>query len=260
LGITGSCRPAVPPVAVRARSIAVRGGCAAIVGAPVERVKPVLHRLDTDGSAALLLPDDHPLHEAVDRTPRGELPAMLEVVDMAPVALREPVRGLLWISGWLRPLAAEQARQVALWMAVAHPVADLLDVGHGTTLLWLHPCSVVLADAEGSAALSPDDLAQASPDPLCHLEAGWLRHLDREHPDMVEALAAQVVASTPSHAGRSQRVRPLGVDRLGLRLRVENPDCDHDVRLAFERPVDGPPQLAVELHRLAGCSRHATPR
>jgi hypothetical protein len=36
---------------------------------------------------------------------------------------------------------------------------------------------------------------------------------------------------------RRRRVRPLGIDRYGVRLRVENEDGDHDARLPFAQPV-----------------------
>lgn len=65
---------------------------------------------------------------------------------------------------------------------------------------------------------------------------------------MVGRLASQV----PDEL-RGGSVRPLGIDRLGLRLRVEAVDADHDIRLAFSRSVSTPAQLAVELRRLVGC-------
>jgi uncharacterized protein DUF2470 len=51
---------------------------------------------------------------------------------------------------------------------------------------------------------------------------------------------------------RDARVRPLGVDRCGFRLRVETPERDHDVRLAFEREASTPEELREQLNRLVG--------
>jgi hypothetical protein len=45
-------------------------------------------------------------------------------------------------------------------------------------------------------------------------------------------------------------IRPLGLDRYGLRLRVESGACDHDVRLAFSCPVSNAQQLGRELRKL----------
>ncbi len=84
---------------------------------------------------------------------------MIELADTAPVALRRPIRGLLWITGWLRALHREPARQVALELISQRCDERLLDVGHGARLLWLQPVFAVLADAEGIARLAPADLA-----------------------------------------------------------------------------------------------------
>ena len=51
-----------------------------------------------DGSAVLLIDDDEPL---LERVRAGQTAVMLELADRAAVDLREPVRGLLWITGWL---------------------------------------------------------------------------------------------------------------------------------------------------------------
>ena len=48
-------------------------------------------------------------------------------------------------------------------------------------------------------------------------------------------------------------MRPLGVDRCGLRLRVETPERDHDVRLAFENDVTTPEELREQMNTLVGC-------
>ena len=50
---------------------------------------------------------DHPL---VGQASDADVAVMLELADRAPVELREPVRGLLWITGWLRPLTDLAAR------------------------------------------------------------------------------------------------------------------------------------------------------
>lgn len=241
----------VPPSAERARTLAARGGTAAVLAAGAsDRSEPTLHHVYQDGSTVLLLPENHPLLAMLELSPRGEVSAMIELTDTAPVVLRRPVRGLLWITGWLRALDPQQARQAAVEV-VAHRCDErLLDLGYGSRLLCLHPVFAVLSDAEGTAWLTPADLAAAEPDPLRHLEQDWLRHLDQVHPDVLHALARHVFAMP--HGGQAQ-VRPLGVDRLGLRLRIEDGEETHDVRLTFQRPATTPVQLATELHRLTRC-------
>ncbi len=246
-------RPPAPHPAERARTIAALGGRATVGPAGADpgrgdRVSPLLHHVHGDGSVSVLLPDDHELVGAAWQAPRGELATMVELVDPAPVPLREPVRGLLWITGWLRALADDEARELALLVAESRPDPRLLDLGHGASLLRLLPASLVLADAEGSHAVALDAFAAAEPDPFAADEAGWLRHLEVAHTDVVGAL----VRHLPDEL-RGGHVRPLGLDRYGLRLRVEATDADHDVRLAFSRPVGTPAELSAELRRLVGC-------
>lgn len=240
-------RPPAPHPAERARTIAARGGRAALLpsdGAE-HRITPVLHHVRPDGVAMLVLPDGHPLVEAARRT---EPTAMLELADQAPVPLREPVRGLLWITGWLRALTAGEAREASLEVAETRPDPRLLDVGHGASVLRLSPASLVVADAEGTTSLRPEAFARAEPDPFAAHEDHWLRHLELSHRDVVGLLGQHLPVDL-----RGGHVRPLGLDRFGLRLRVELADSDHDVRIAFSRPVGTAQELAVELRRLMGC-------
>jgi len=43
------------------------------------------------------------------------------------------------------------------------------------------------------------------------------------------------------------------VDRYGLRLRVEAPGRDHDVRIAWAEQATTVAELRVQMHRLMGC-------
>ncbi|MHA6791983.1 DUF2470 domain-containing protein [Pseudonocardia bannensis] len=252
MGTTRLRRPPAPTDAERARSVATRGGTAALVGTGSPRpVVPLVHHLLADGSAVLLLDDDAPVLEQLRTSESGELPVMLELTDHAPVDLREPVRGLLWITGWLRVPDAGSARRTALQVADVRPHPRLLDLGHGATLARLDPGSAVLADAEGTASLAPIDLAAARPDPFCRMEHRWLSHLEEAHPDVFTALARHLPPTLRATPGA--RVRPLGIDRFGLRLRVETPTGDHDVRLAWPSEATTVPELRTQLGLLVGC-------
>jgi uncharacterized protein DUF2470 len=249
--VTETRRPPAPSPAERARTIASRYDPADVTGTVIsaptgERVVPELHHVHSCGSASVLLREgDRLLGQCLEQ---GEVAVLLELADQAPVALREPVRGLLWITGWLRPLEDRTARALAASIAETRPDPRLLDLGHGARLVRLKPASLVVADGDGTHSLRPHVFHAAAPDPFHDHEAGWLRHLDSAHPDVVELLARHV----PDEL-RGGRVRPLGLDRFGLRLRVEAGAGDHDVRLAFSRPVREPAELAKELRRLVGC-------
>lgn len=243
-----STRPPAPAPAERAKTIATRDCPGSLVPTGQgtgERVVPELHHVHASGSVSVLLRDGHPL---LTRAADAEVAVMFELADRAPVDLREPIRGLLWITGWLRPLGAAAARARAVAIAETRPDPRLLDLGHGASLLRLTPASLVLADAEGTHSLRPHMFSAAIPDPFAGYETEWLRHLELEHADVVAQLARHVPEEL-----RGGRIRPLGLDRFGLRLRIEADEGDHDVRLAFSRPVSNPAELGGELRRLVGC-------
>jgi hypothetical protein len=237
-------RPPAPSDAERARSITARGGMASLVGTGCPPTTPLAHHVWADGSAALLLADDEPL---LARAATG-IDVMLELADPAPVDLRERVRALLWITGRLSVPGAHSARAIAARVADVRPDPALLDLGHGATLVRLAPASVVISDAEGTAALAPIALAAARPDPFSCLEQQWLAHLEAAHPDIFVALARHL-----PDALRKAALRPLGVDRYGIRLRVETPVRDHDVRLNWERQATTQDELRAQLTLLVGC-------
>ena len=233
MGTTRLRRPPAPTDAERARSVAARGGLAALVGTGAPAATPLVHQIRADGSAALLLADHDP------------------VLDRAPVELREPVRALLWITGRIRLPEPAAARRIAVQVADTHPDPDLLRLGHGATLIRLDPGFAVISDAEGTAVLAPVELAAARPDPFCRVEGQWLAHLEHAHPEVLAALARYLPA--PLRDTRHARVRPLAVDRCGLRLRVETPDGDHDVRLAWQDAANTAADLRRQLGLLVGC-------
>lgn len=263
-------QPPVPPPAERARALAGRAARAAMIaGADVPpggpaglpdgtgeagealRVVPTLHHVPATGAATLQLPADHPVVVLARDRGSAQLPVMLELGDVAPVTVRQPVRGLMWISGRLRVLPLRVARRAALRIAGEHPDERLLDVGHGDVLLRLDPTMVVLSDAEGAEAMAPATMAAAPADPLAEAGDRWLAHLASAHSGILGEL---VRCLPPGLRSPGHRLAPLAVDRLGLRLRVETPRGDHDVRLAFSEPVSCPHQLGEEVRRLAGPS------
>jgi hypothetical protein len=249
VGRTRTPRPPAPADAERARGIAARGGTASLVGTGAPAVAPLVHLVRADGSAVLLLADDEPLLGAI-RGGDGGFTAMLELADRAPVDLREPVRGLLWVTGRLWLPDPDSARRFALQVADADPDPRLLALGHGATLVRMHPDFAVLSDAEGSAVLAPAELAAARPDPFCRVEHPVLAHLESHHPQLLDGLTAHLPAALRDRT--DSRVRPLGLDRFGLRLRVETPFRDHDVRLAWEAAPATMAELWAQLRRMTG--------
>ena len=237
-----------PTTAERIRSACVRAGSAllALEGAAPEST-PV-HHLLAAGSFATLVPTGSVAAARVCSAGIGGVQAVLELTDYAPLPLREPVRSLVWIRGRLVPVPAGAVRATLDLIAAQHPAPVLLQVGTDFTLLRLEVESVVVADATGAEAVGVSTLLAAQPDPFCGMETCWLRHIDSDHRDVVTRLAGRLPG--PMRRGR---VRPLGLDRYGIRLRVEGDDGDHDVRLPFAKPVDDVTALSQAIRVLMGC-------
>jgi hypothetical protein len=179
------------------------------------------------------------------------------MTDYAPLPLREPVRSLVWVRGRIHDVPAREVSALLDLIAAQDPNPALLQVNSGSpqaeddvrfTLMRLEIESVVVADSVGAESISVSALLGAQPDPFCAMESSWLQHLESAHREVIDRLASRLPAGL-----RRGHVRPLGLDRYGMRLRVENEDGDHDVRLPFARPVDDIPGLSRAIRVLMGC-------
>ncbi len=94
---------------------------------------------------------------------------------------------------------------------------------------------------------TPSD-SEARPDPFCEIESTLLWHLTTAHNDVV----ARLVSRLPAPLRRGQ-VRPLGLDRYGVRFRIEDGGRDQDIRLPFHKPVDDMTGLSQAIRVLMGC-------
>ncbi|ANW62311.1 prephenate dehydratase [Mycolicibacterium murale] len=237
-----------PTTAERVRSACVRAGSALLALEGVDPESTPVHHLMADGSFATLVPTGSVAAARVCSAGIGGVQAVLELTDYAPLPLREPVRSLVWIRGRLVPVPPSTVRATLDLIAAEHPAPVLLQVGTDFTLLRLEVESVVVADSTGAEAVGVSSLLAAEPDPFCSMETCWLRHIDSDHRDVVARLAGRLPG--PMRRGR---VRPLGLDRYGVRLRVEGDDGDHDVRLPFAKPVDDVTALSQAIRVLMGC-------
>ncbi|WP_132992758.1 DUF2470 domain-containing protein [Gordonia zhaorongruii] len=197
-----------------------------------------------EGDAFLLVPDECSARAAAD-TDAGTS-AMLEVIDCAPLRLRERVRSLVWLTGTLHPIPMELQRELAIEIATEHADERLLDVGHGYSMIRMAIGSAVVATPTGAGAVDVVALATAAPDMFWEYESDWLAHLESDHADLVHQLARRIPETL-----RNGRVRPLSLDRFGITFRVESADSDEDFRLSFSRPVARVVDLSAALHALA---------
>jgi hypothetical protein len=245
---------AAPTTAERIRSACARAGGAMLAVEGLEPTCTPVHHLLDDGSFAITVPGDGILAGMVVAAAGGGLQAMLEMTDYAPLPLREPVRSLVWIRGRLHGIPESEVAALLDLIATEDPNPALLQVNSDIaadtryTLVRLEFESVVVADSTGAEAVNVGALLGAQPDPFCAMESCWLKHMESAHRDVVDRLASRL--PMPLRRGR---VRPLGLDRYGVQLRVEGDDGDHDVRLPFARPVDDVTGLSQAIRILMGC-------
>jgi hypothetical protein len=256
-----------PTTAERIRSTCVRAGGALLAVESAEPLTTPLHHLLADGSFAVGVPAGGAVAEQLSDCDASGAQTVLELADYAPLPLREPVRSLVWIRGRLHQVPPSEVREMLDLIAAEYPHPALLQVqtpasraaaaeGSGPTsdgdtqylLARLEIESVVVTDATGAEAVDSTALLAARPDPFCAFESCWIRHLDTAHRDVVARLASRLPARL-----RRGDVRPLGIDRYGMRLRVESAEGDRDIRLPFGTPVDDVIGLGKAIRVLLGC-------
>lgn len=239
-----------PTTAERIRSACARSGGAMIAVDGIDPATTPVHHLLCDGSLAITVPSAGRLAATVTSAGTAGVQAVLEMTDHAPIALREPVRSLVWIRGRLRDVADRDVAALLDLVAASDPNPALLQVHSEDrdVLMRLEIESVVAADSTGAESVAVGALLAARPDPFYAMESGWLQHLESEHRDVVDRLASRLPGTL-----RRGRVRPLGLDRYGVALRVESDAGDHDVRLPFAAPVDDVTELSRAIRVLMGC-------
>ncbi|OBK95698.1 DUF2470 domain-containing protein [Mycobacterium asiaticum] len=244
-----------PTTAERIRSACVRAGGALLAVEGEDPVATPVHHLMHDGTFAVAVSREH---ADPDELPCGTQ-ALLELTDYAPLPLREPVRSLVWVRGRLHQIPPGVVTKVLDLIAAENPAAVLLQIQTPKsgpveaddpryTLLRLEIDSVVVTDATGAEPVSVHELLAARPDPFCEVESTLLWHLTTDHNDVVARLVSRLPAPL-----RRGHVRPLGLDRYGVRFRVEGTDGDRDIRLPFHKPVDDMTGLSQAIRVLMGC-------
>ena len=246
-----------PTTAERIRSAFARAGGAMLAVEGLDPAESPVHHLLDDGSFAITVPVDGAVAAKVVSAGAAGVQAVLEMTDYAPLPLREPVRSLVWIRGRLYDVPVGEVPALLDLIATEDPNPALLQVNSGDTrvettgryaLMRLEIDSVVVADSAGAESVGLGALLGARPDPFCAMESCWLQHMESAHREVVDRLASRLPISL-----RRGRVRPLGLDRYGVQLRVEGDDGDHDVRLPFAKPVDDITGLSQAIRVLMGC-------
>ncbi|MEE1751029.1 DUF2470 domain-containing protein [Streptomyces sp. SP18CS02] len=231
----------MPSAAERTRTL-VQSTCSAVLVLPgaseacAGQLMPDARTVGTDGEIFLLFPADAPPVRAATHAQADELPAVLEITDVAPVAVPDRIRGRARIHGWLTCAPG-----------IAAP---------GHMMLRLEVGEVYVEDLWGEDTVDPDDFARALPDPLTAYETELLQHLDTVHGDQVRALSSLLGERAGEGAGAVRKVVPLALDRFGLRVRCRDAaGRSFDARFDFPEPVREINGLRRAMHTLFQAAR-----
>ncbi|TQN35671.1 hypothetical protein FHU33_4899 [Blastococcus colisei] len=233
-----------PPVAERARTVAARPA-ASLYCAGLGISQLWAATTTRGGDVLLVVPTSGEVMAALARSPLGDVPARLTVIDRAPLPLRHPVRGLVQLSGWITPVPADDVPRLVLDFADAYPCDSLFDVGLSATLARLDLADVVLEEAGISSDVEPEDFLGAHPDPVSAVEMDLMGAEGRA--------LARLCGRVQRWAGRHDDVRLLGLDRFGVRFRVQSRSGCYDLRVPFASPLDGPAGFAAAVEHLLTC-------
>ncbi|MEU6487752.1 DUF2470 domain-containing protein [Streptomyces sp. NPDC046887] len=226
----------MPSAAERTRTL-VQSTCSGVLilpgvdGARPEQLMPDARTVGTDGEVFLLFPADAPPVRAATHAQDDELPAVLELTDVAPVAVPNRIRGRAWLSGWLTCAPG-----------IATP---------GQMMLRLEVGEVHVDDLWGDGSVDPDDFASSVPDPLAPYETELLQHLAAAHGDQVQGLSTLLGQRSVDGSPAIHRVVPLALDRFGLRVRCRDEAGRlFDARFDFPEPVGDVHGLRRAMHTL----------
>ncbi|MGW1058119.1 DUF2470 domain-containing protein [Micromonospora rubida] len=230
-------------------------GVAVAVGTPAERLRTLLvaadsvtlltstHRADltrrhsvgADGRVRIELPTGSGASRQL--ACEKDIPAVVDVVDLAPIPMPDRVRGRAMLTGWLT-VEGLRGRRPDVVAALHLATAELIENG-------------------GTTAVDPQAFAGARPDPLASAEAELVRRLGTDA-STLEQLTLLVPAPLRQ---RGRRVHLLRIDHTGVVMRVQPPAPPEgamatagprDIRLAFTRPLHDPDQLDARLDVLLG--------
>ncbi|NEK84774.1 DUF2470 domain-containing protein [Blastococcus saxobsidens] len=233
-----------PPAPERARTVATRSATDVHV-AGIGSCVVWASTTTADGDMLLVVPATGGVVAALRGSSLGDAPALLTVTDPAPVPLRHPLRGLVHLTGWLVPVPDADVPALLLDFAEAAPADALFEVGRSAVLVRLDLAEVELEESGARTYVDPDDFREARPDVVTRAED--------------ELLAAQrgplgrLLTRVQRWAGRHDDVRILGLDRFGVRFRMQGRQGCYDLRVPFAAPLSGPDGFADAVDELLTC-------
>ncbi|MCB5165324.1 DUF2470 domain-containing protein [Streptomyces bambusae] len=228
---------------------------------------PVARTVTPDGDVILLVSGESAAARAAAHAQDDDLPAVIEITDVAPVSVPHRIRARVQLAGWLTPVRNDERAACAMLLAERHPVGEILGMAEALSedpesgrfgrpawmLLRLEVGEIALDDLWGAEPVDPAELGEARPDPLVDHESELLQHLHAAHGDQVQQLAALAgVRAADAAAGRAV---PVALDRFGLRIRFTG-ERPFDARFDFVEPVRDVCGLRRAMHHLFEAAGH----
>ncbi|MFD4855672.1 DUF2470 domain-containing protein [Streptomyces atratus] len=232
----------MPSAAERTRTL-VQSTCSAVLLVPglnapgSDQLMPLTRNVGPDGDLFLELPADSPAVRAATHAEDGELTAVLEITDVAPVSVPHRIRGRAWVSGRLTTVPGMS--------------------GPGRMTLRLETGEAYVDDLWGAEEVEPDEFRDAAPDPLVGHEAELLQHLHAAHGEQLDTLCGLLGERAARRcAAHRPSVVPLALDRYGLRVRFREDGGCFDARFEFPEPVRDIGELRHAMHTLFEAAAH----
>jgi hypothetical protein len=245
-----------PTPAERARTVLRRASVIEVLSMPDRTDVVTVHGADASGRPLLLAAEGSGLAAAIGEDPEGLL-AVVHAVDVCPVPMPDRIRGELWIAGIVTLVPPTELTAATVALAERDPAGALLDVGAGQLVLRMEIVEIRLADRLATRCATPEIVdpeayRAATADPLTDGEPEWLGHLVCAHPAEFAQLCLRI---DPKHRPPGCTLRPVALDRFGLRIRAQADGGHRDVLVPFAAPITAAHELPRAIASLFTAAR-----
>lgn len=200
-----------------------------------------LHAIDAVGRLILRAPAHSCLVTEVGTAPGVGVSTMVEVTDVAAMAVRDRVRARVTVHGSL---------------SLVHQGTCSGTPDDAFAELRVSMAAAELTEDGGTTVVDPLAFAAVEADPLCLAEPDMLIHMANAHADAVARLA-RLIDPLLLHA--VVRVVPFLLDRYGIVLRLERAAGHRDVRLPFAERSHDVPHAQRQLNDLIAAGARTRP-
>lgn len=213
-----------------------------------------LHAIDAVGRLLLRTPAHSCLVTEVLAHPGGRVATLVEVTDVAAVAVRDRIRARVTVHGsvTLNFVTLNSLNNDTL----VHPGTSSEPPPDAQVELRVQVHGAELVEGGTTTVVDPVAFAAVEADPLCRAEPDMLLHMHTAHRDAVGLLARLV---EPRLLQAVVAVTPYALDRYGIVLRLERLAGHRDVRIRFAERAADVPHAQRQLNALLAVAARARP-